>query len=274
MFIDTHCHLDAAEFDPDRLDVAHAAQDAGVGAIVIPAIEAANFETVATLAGQFEGGTYALGIHPLYVARAHDADLDVLRRAIEAALPDPRFVAIGEIGLDFFVKDIASGAPRERQERFYAAQLGLAAEYGLPVLLHVRRSQDILLKYLRRQRDLVGGIAHAFNGSAQQAQAFVEHGFALGMGGAMTFERALQIRRHATDIPLEHLVLETDSPDIPPAWLHEPDRRNAPAHLPRIGAVLAELRGADVAEIEAGTTAAARRVLPRLDAWLAGRDAH
>ncbi|MDQ8031185.1 MAG: TatD family hydrolase [Bordetella sp.] len=268
MFIDTHCHLDAAEFDPDRLEVARAAQAAGVGAIVIPAIEVANFETVATLARQFEGGTYALGIHPLYVGRARDGDLDVLRAAIEAALPDPRFVAIGEIGLDFFVPEIASGEPRERQERFYAAQLGLAAEYGLPVLLHVRRSQDILLKYLRRQRNLAGGIAHAFNGSAQQAQAFVAQGFALGLGGAMTFERALQIRRHATDIDLSHLVLETDAPDIPPAWLHEPDRRNSPAWLPRIGAVLAELRGLPLAEIEAGTTAAARRVLPRLDRWL------
>lgn len=118
MLIDTHCHLDAAEFDADRMAVARAAREAGVQAIVIPAVERANFATVRQLAHAVDSGAYALGIHPLYVARARDEDLDSLRRAIESALPDPRFVAIGEIGLDFFVAEIASGAPRERQERF------------------------------------------------------------------------------------------------------------------------------------------------------------
>lgn len=264
MLIDTHCHLDAAEFDADRMAVADSARAAGVGRIVIPAIEKANFAIVRDLAHGFEGGAYALGIHPLYVGRAQDSDLDALRAAVEAALPDPRFVAIGEIGLDFFVAEIASGEPRERQERFYAAQLDMAAEYGLPVLVHVRRSQDILLKYLRRKPGVPGGIAHAFNGSAQQAQAFVDLGFALGMGGAMTYTRALQIRRHATDIGLEHLVLETDAPDIPPAWLHEPNRRNAPDQLPRIAAELASVRGIGIDDVVAATTATARRVLPRL----------
>src|SRR5690606_24132044 len=143
MLIDTHCHLDAADFDADRLEVARAARAGGVGAIVIPAVERANFGVVRDLAHQIEGGAYALGIHPLYVGRAQEADLDALRDAVVAALDDPRFVAIGEIGLDFFVKDIATGEPRARQERFYDAQLALAAEFDLPVLLHVRRSQDI-----------------------------------------------------------------------------------------------------------------------------------
>ncbi|MBV7485673.1 TatD family hydrolase [Bordetella sp. BOR01] len=264
MLIDTHCHLDAAEFDADRLDVACQAQAAGVRAIVIPAIERGNFTVVRELAHRVAGGAYALGIHPLYVGRAHENDLQALREAVVAALDDPRFVAIGEIGLDFFVPAIAAGEPRARQERFYDAQLALAAEFDLPVLLHVRRSQDILLKYLRRRPGVRGGIAHAFNGSAQQAQAFVERGFALGLGGAMTYPRALQIRRHATGIALDCLVLETDAPDIPPAWLHPPMRRNDPAQLPRIAQVLAELRGADAAEIALATTATARRVLPRL----------
>jgi len=266
MLIDTHCHLDAAEFDADRLEVARAARAGGVGAIVIPAVERANFGVVRDLAHQIEGGAYALGIHPLYVGRAQEADLDALRDAVVAALDDPRFVAIGEIGLDFFVKDIATGEPRARQERFYDAQLALAAEFDLPVLLHVRRSQDILLKYLRRRPGVRGGIAHAFNGSAQQAAAFVERGFALGLGGAMTFERALQIRRHAVQTGLEHLVLETDAPDIPPAWLHPPQRRNTPAQLPRIAGVLAQLRGAGADDIARATSANARRVLPRLGA--------
>ncbi|AZY48906.1 TatD family hydrolase [Bordetella avium] len=266
MLIDTHCHLDAAEFDADRRALWQAAREAGVGAIVIPAVERANFRRVRDLAHAMDGGAYALGIHPLYVERARDEDLQALREAVEAALLDPRFVAIGEIGLDFFVPEIASGAPRERQERFYAAQLDLAAEFGLPVLLHVRRSQDMVLKYLRRQRGLVGGIAHAFNGSAEQAKAFINQGFALGLGGAMTYARALQIRRHASDIALDHLVLETDAPDIPPAWLHEPERRNTPGQLPRIAAELAVLRGCALEAIAARTSATARRVLPRLQA--------
>ncbi|MCP1402706.1 TatD family hydrolase [Achromobacter insolitus] len=265
MLIDTHCHLDAAEFDTDRERVADDACEAGVQSIVIPAVERANFSVVRELAGNTAGGAYALGIHPLYVQRASDGDLDALRAAVKESLGDPRFVAIGEIGLDFFVPEIASGEPRERQERFYAAQLALAAEFGLPVLLHVRKSQDILLKYLRRH-PRIGGIAHAFNGSAQQAQAFIDQGFALGLGGAMTYERALQIRRHAVDVDLAHLVLETDAPDIPPAWLHPPQRRNAPAELRRIAATLAELRGITPAQVAHATTANAMRVLPRLPA--------
>ncbi|MBO9355837.1 TatD family deoxyribonuclease [Bordetella petrii] len=264
MLIDTHCHLDADEFAADRLQVARSAHAAGVRAIVIPAVERGNFAVVRDLARQIDGGAYALGIHPLYVERAHEGDLDLLREAVVAALDDPRFVAIGEIGLDFFVPEIAAGEPRARQEYFYDAQLALAAEFDLPVLLHVRRSQDIVLKYLRRRAGVRGGIAHAFNGSAQQARSFVERGFALGLGGAMTYPRALQIRRHATDIALDSLVLETDAPDIPPAWLHAPMRRNDPAQLPRIAQVLAELRGLDAAAIAQATTAAARRVLPRL----------
>ncbi|MFC4276740.1 TatD family hydrolase [Achromobacter aloeverae] len=263
MLIDTHCHLDAAEFDADREHVVADAMAAGVRGIVIPAIARFNFETVRDLAHAVPGGVYALGIHPLYVESAWDDDLAALRGAVEQAMADPRFVAIGEIGLDFFVKDIASGAAREKQERYYAAQLDLAAEFNLPVLLHVRRSQDIILKYLRQHKGLTG-IAHAFNGSEQQARGFADLGYALGIGGAMTFERALQIRRHAKDLGLEHLVLETDAPDIPPAWLHAPNRRNTPAQVAGVARALADLRGGEAAAVIAGTAATAMRVLPRL----------
>jgi len=263
MLIDTHCHLDASEFNEDRAQVADAAIRAGVRAIVIPAIGRVNFATVRDLAHTFEGGAYALGIHPLFVRHAADEDLDHLRAAIEASLDDPRFVAIGEIGLDFFVPEISSGEPLARQERFFDAQLKLARDYGLPVLVHVRRSQDIVLKYLRRV-DVPTGIAHAFNGSHEQAQAFVERGFALGVGGEMTHERAQRIRRHATGFDLAHLVLETDSPDIPPAWLHKPNRRNTPGEIPRIAHTLAELRGVSADAIAKATAATAFRVMPRL----------
>lgn len=264
MLIDTHCHLDAAEFDPDRQAVIDRARTSGVEAIVIPAIAAANFATVRRLAHGVEGGTYALGIHPLFVQHAQDADLDVLRHAVRAAMSDPRFVAIGEIGLDFFVPAVSSGAARERQEFFYQAQLRIAAEFELPVLLHVRRSQDILLKHLRRI-PVRGGIGHAFNGSEQQARAFVDLGFALGVGGAMTYARALNIRRLCTGFGLEHLVLETDAPDIPPEWLPLVDRRNEPAQVAGIAEALAALREQPVSTVIASTGAAARRVLPRLD---------
>jgi TatD DNase family protein len=264
MLIDTHCHLDAQEFEQDRSHVVAQAVSAGVRAIVIPAVGRGNFQVVRDLAHAMPGGAYALGIHPLFVGPAWDDDLLALRAAVEAAMDDPRFVAIGEIGLDFFVKDIASGAARDKQERFYAAQLDLAVEFGLPVLLHVRRSQDIVLKHLRRHPGLRGGIAHAFNGSEQQARAFIEQGCALGIGGAMTFPRSLQIRRHAQQWGLENLVLETDAPDIPPAWLHPPDRRNTPAQVAGVAQALAELRGMDPMAVAAATAATALRVLPRL----------
>jgi len=263
MLIDTHCHLDAAEFDRDRCQAIGRARAADVAGIVIPAVARANFSTVRDLARAFPGGAYALGIHPMYVRHADDEDLDRLRDAVAAAMGDPRFVAVGEIGLDFFVEAIAAGEQRERQERFYHAQLKLAAEFGLPVLLHVRRSQDVLLKYLRRV-EVPGGIAHAFNGSRQQADLFVQRGFALGLGGEMTYERSRNIRRLAGAMDMSALVLETDAPDIPPAWLPRGDRRNEPAELPRIARVLGELRHLPQAEVAAATSANARRVLPRL----------
>lgn len=269
MWIDTHCHLDAPEFAADRDAVVARAVSAGVRLQVLPAVAVDNFDTVRTLA-HAHGLAYALGIHPLAVDRADDADLERLQDALAAQRGDPRLVAVGEIGLDHFVP----GLDRARQERFYAAQLALARRFGLPVILHVRRSADTLLKHLRRQPP-AGGIAHAFNGSAQQAQAFVDLGFKLGFGGALTFERALQIRRLAQSLPLETIVMETDSPDIPPHWLYRTagDRaagaapmRNEPAELPRIGAELAALRGLAPAALAAATSANAHAALPGLAA--------
>ena len=266
MWIDSHSHLDAAEFDADRDAVVARARAAGVTMQVLPAVERANFATVRDLA-HAHGFAYALGIHPLYVQRAAEADLDALDAALAEARGDPRLVAVGEIGLDHFVP----GLDRERQERFYVAQLRLARRHGLPVILHVRRSADSLLKQLRRI-EVAGGIAHAFNGSAEQAQAFVERGLRLGFGGAATFERALQIRELACTLPLAAIVVETDSPDIPPHWLYRTaaqraagqSSRNEPAELPRIGAVLAALRGVPVDEFAQATSANAHAALPRL----------
>jgi TatD DNase family protein len=186
---------------------------------------------------------------------------------------------LGEIGLDFFVPALCEPAMREKQIFFYHAQLKLAQKYKLPVILHVRKSADQLLSGLRRFA-LHGGIAHAFNGSLQQAQAFVDLGFVLGFGGTLTFERALQIRRLATQLPLTNIVLETDAPDIPPHWLYRtqserqseqqtsdvlaPQSRNEPSQLPRIAQVLAELRNEPLPVIAETTFQNTLRVLPQL----------
>ena len=274
MWIDTHCHLDAPEFDADRDAVRQRAREAGVGVCVLPAVQQRDWAGVQALAAR-HGDAYALGIHPLYVPQAHDADLDALEAALSAAQGDPRLVAVGEIGLDFFVPALCTPEMRERQWHFYTAQLALAKKHRLPVILHVRRSADGLLKGLR-QTKVQGGIAHAFNGSTQQAQAFIDLGFALGFGGAMTFERATALRELARTLPVQALVLETDAPDIPPQWIYrtaqarasgQAQGRNSPAELPRIAQVLADLRGMDWREVQAQTSANARRVLPALERW-------
>lgn len=261
MWIDTHCHLDASEFGLESDATAELAAQSGVSKIVIPAVERANFAAVRALAGRHANCAYALGIHPMYVPQAMEGDLDALRAEAEAAMRDPRFIAIGEIGLDFFVPELNESPLREKQEYFYSEQLKLARDLGLPVLLHVRRSQDVILKYLRRI-SVRGGIAHAFNGSFHQAQEFIRLGFKLGFGGAMTFPRALQIRRLAAQLPQDAIVLETDAPDIPPVWRHP--ERNTPEELPRIGEVLAELRGMTVEQIAKITSDNAVSVIPRL----------
>jgi TatD DNase family protein len=261
MWIDTHCHLDAHEFGADAIGVARRAGQAGVSMIVIPAVERGNFDSVARLGREAPNASYALGIHPICVPNARDEDLLVLREAVEAAMDDPNFVAIGEVGLDFFIPMLCEPAMREKQERFLREQLRIARDFGLPVLTHVRRSQDQVLKNLRQIRPPCG-IAHAFNGSFQQAQNFIDLGFHLGFGGAFTFTRALQIRRLATQLPLESIVLETDAPDISPAWVHP--ARNSPEHLPGIGAALAQLRGVPEDEVQAAARRNAFAAIPRL----------
>jgi TatD DNase family protein len=278
IWIDSHCHLDAAEFGPPpaALELRAQAAKRGVALCVLPAVQAANFEVVRTLA-EASGDGYALGIHPLYVAQAQASDLATLASALARRAGDPQLVAVGEIGLDFFVPELCTAPMREQQEQFYRAQLALAQQHRLPVILHVRRSADRLLKHLREASFTQGGIAHAFNGSEQQASAFLDLGFKLGFGGALTFERALQLRRLAASLPLAAIVLETDAPDMPPHWLYATAQQralgqaqglNTPGELPRIGAVLAGLRGMDVVALAHATTANALAALPRLKGLL------
>ncbi len=270
-WIDTHCHLDAPEFAPDRDAVRAAAQAAGVKHLVIPAVQRSHWLGVIALAHR-HGDSYALGIHPLYTPGAQESDIAALRELLSRQRGDPHLVAVGEIGLDFFVP----GLDEQRQIWFYEQQIRLAREFGLPVILHVRKSSDRLLKTLRQHR-VVGGIAHAFNGSVQQAQAFIDLGFKLGFGGAITYERALKLRELAASLPLQALVLETDAPDIPPHWLYttaeqraagQPQGRNSSAELPRIAAEIARLRGMSIDQLAQVGTDNARAALSGLPAFL------
>ncbi|MFZ9439892.1 MAG: TatD family hydrolase [Hylemonella sp.] len=280
MWIDTHCHLDAPEFAHDVRAVRARARDLGVTHCVLPAVQVADFERVRALAHEF-GDCYALGIHPLYVPQAREQDLEQLDAALSAQRDDPALVAVGEIGLDYFVPALCESPLRERQEHFYLAQLKLARKHGLPVILHVRRSADALLKGLRQ----VGGaepwqgIAHAFNGSLQQAREFVQRGFKLGFGGALTYERASKLRQLAQDLPLQAIVLETDAPDMPPHWIYttaaqraqgQAQGRNEPGELPRIGSELAAIRGLSPEALAEVCGRNAREALKKL-AVLAGR---
>ena len=263
MWIDTHCHLDAPEFKNHLCTVIEAAVTQHVKAILLPAVKIADCSHVREITYQYQreipGLVYTLGIHPLYTNQAQEDDIALLEQEIHQAISDPRFVGIGEIGLDYFVE----GLDPHKQEYFFQAQLDLAQQYQLPVILHVRRSQDVILKALRR-RKIKSGIAHAFNGSFQQAEQFIELGFKLGFGGAATYERALQIRRLLKELPLESIVTETDAPDIPPAWLKEEGGRfNEPALLPRIAQQLAGIRGISEEVFSKAVWQNAMQALPR-----------
>lgn len=277
-FIDTHCHLDAPEFGAEMPVLRAHAAERGVAMCVIPAVAVFNFATVRELA-HAQGDAYALGIHPLCTGEAKDEDLEALDAELAARRDDPRLVAVGEIGLDYFVE----GLDGEKQERFFHTQLQLARKHGLPVLIHVRRSVDKVLKHLRQtagERPWQG-IAHAFNGSGQQADACIELGLKLGFGGAVTFERALQLRRLASALPMESIVMETDAPDIQPHWIYrtqaqrdagEPQGRNEPAELPRIAEVVADLRGIGIDALAEATTRNAVAALPKLQSLLSVSD--
>lgn len=255
-FIDTHCHLDAAEFGDTQTELVQSAVAAGVSRIVVPSVARNNFQTVRELCARLPVCLPAFGIHPMYCDTAQPDDLKALRDYL--ALPET--VAVGEIGLDFFIDH----SDRAQQEYFFIEQLKLAREFDLPVLLHLRRAQDTVLKYLRQHR-VCGGIAHAFNGSRQQAEEFIKLGFKLGFGGAMTYPRATRLRELAATLPLDSIVLETDAPDIPPAFL-ERGQPNRPQYLPRIAQTLAALRGMTVEEIARATTENVSSALPKLAA--------
>ncbi len=259
MLIDTHCHLDDAAFDADRAQTLESAVANGVQAMVMPAVSPANFEQVATLAQQYQPCCYALGMHPMFIDQCTPEDVDKLEVAVTQALKhDQKLVAIGEIGLDYY----GTKENKTTQAYFFSEQLKIAKAHDLPVILHVRQAIDDVLKHLRRV-SVCGGIAHAFNGSQQQAEILINMGFKLGFGGAMTYPRAAKIRALATTLPLASIVLETDAPDMPPAWL-EKGQKNSPTELLKIAETMAALRRIPVSQIIEITGKNSLEILPKL----------
>lgn len=259
-WVDTHCHLDAPEFNapPGRDQIIADARLAGVGLMVVPGVSRSTWPDVAATCQRFEGLAPAYGIHPLYTPDAEEGDLAALAQQLAVTLDSERPpVAVGEIGLDGYVP----GLDPQRQEAFLVAQLKLAREFGLPVILHVRRAVDGVIRLLRRHR-VRGGIAHAFNGSRQQADILLDLGFKLGFGGTVTYSGSTRIRALAAELPETALVLETDAPDIPPAFNRTGP--NLPSYLPRFGAEVALLRRMSADDLARRTWENALVALPRL----------
>ncbi len=248
---DSHSHIDVDAFDGDRDKVIARARAAGVVGQLVPAIAAAGWthlhETCAAYPGELHP---AYGMHPMYLDEHRPEHLRQLREWLQA----PDCVAVGEIGLDYFVETL----DRERQQFYFDAQLELAREFALPVIVHARRAVDAVIASLRKTGGL-RGIVHSFAGSVEQAEQLWKMGFLLGIGGPVTYERAQRLRRLVATMPLEHLVLETDSPDQPDAgWRGQ---RNEPSRLTAIVATIAELRGESAEAIAEATTANVMRLL-------------
>ncbi|MBF0400494.1 MAG: TatD family hydrolase [Magnetococcales bacterium] len=249
--IDTHCHLDLAVFDEDRAAVMERSRQAGVVQWVVPALSLAHFPALVAL--RTPELHVALGLHPLFIHDHPDDGIGQLAQWVARIQP----VALGEIGLD------ATAPNQERQQKLFAAQLDLAREARLPVLLHVRKCHEPVLALLQRTAFSCGGIVHAFNGSVQQAHRYLAMGFRLGMGGVVTHEAAVRIRQMAREVPEEALVLESDAPDLPPVG-HRGER-NEPCHLPLVVQALAALRQVSQARIVETTTHNARATLGLAD---------
>ncbi len=241
--IDTHCHLDDDQFTADRDVVLARCQQLGVTKIVVPAIHRNNWDDVISLCSQYDSLYPALGLHPMFTDKHLDSDIN----ALDDYLNQHSVVAIGEIGLDYYSKDVN----RDRQKFFFEQQLQLAVTHRLPVLLHVRKAHADCLELLKKYK-LVGGISHAYNGSFEQAQEYLKLGFKLGFGGTLSYERATKIRQLAQQLPLSAIVLETDAPDM--AGVLHKGERNSPEYLPDALTSLAQIRHASAQEIAQQTT--------------------
>ncbi|MFL1583139.1 TatD family hydrolase [Stutzerimonas stutzeri] len=245
--IDTHTHLDFEMFDDDRAQVIARARNAGVERIVVLGVHAANWQRVWQLACDEPSVYAALGLHPVFLEEHQDAHVQQLRDWLERLRGEPKLCAVGEIGLDYYIDN----PDIERQQRLLEAQLALAADFSLPVLLHVRRAHAPMIATLKRYKLERSGVIHAFSGSWEEAREYLRLGFRLGLGGAGTWPQAQRMHRVLRQLPLEAIVLETDAPDIPPAG--HAGERNSPELLPEICRRLADLKGIDAHALAAAS---------------------
>jgi TatD DNase family protein len=249
VLVDSHCHLDAAEFDDDREAVISRARSAGVKQQMVPAVDAASWPKLREVCAHDSGLFPAYGLHPMYLDAHREEHLAQLRVWVERERP----LSIGECGLDYFVE----GLDRDAQSHYFEGQLQLAREFDLPVIVHARRAVDAVIATIRKVGKL-RGVIHSYSGSMEQARQLWELGFMLGLGGPVTYERANRLRKLAGEMPLEHLLLETDAPDQPDALIR--GERNEPARLREVLRVIAGLRGEEEAHVASVTTANARRL--------------
>lgn len=255
MLIDTHCHFDVEEFDADRDAVAARTLAAGVDTVVVPGYVAAHWPRLFATCARYRSPRLlpVPGLHPCYVREHREDDLATLQGLLAT---QPAIVAVGEIGLDWFVADGRDAGLRRRQEDFFRAQLRLAAAAGKPVLLHVRKAHADVLRLLREERFAEGGIVHAFSGGIEEARRYAKMGFRLGIGGPLTYDQSRRLREVVVAMPLAALVLETDAPDMTPQPCREPGAgrtRNSPEFLPVVAQALAALKGLALAEVVAAT---------------------
>ncbi|SEP76001.1 TatD DNase family protein [Ectothiorhodospira magna] len=231
MLIDSHCHFDVPAFDQDRADCRQRAHEAGVQAMILPAITRAGWPRLRAVAAADPSLYPAYGLHPVYLHDHRPEDL----QALDDWLHREPAVAVGECGLDFFVQ----GRDEKAQHAWFVAQLDLALSHDLPVILHARRAVDQVTQALR-QRPGLRGVVHSFSGSRQQAEKLLELGFFLGLGGPVTHPRAQRLRSLAAWVPAQALLVESDAPDQP-GQAHQ-GQRNEPAWLPEVIHALARLR--------------------------------
>ncbi len=252
--IDTHTHLDFESFDQDRDAVLRSSLALGVERMVVLGVYQRNWQRLWDLTLQQPAVYAALGLHPVYIDEHRPEHLTELADWLSRLQGHPQLCALGEIGLDYYVETL----DRARQQQYFDAQLQLAADFDLPVLLHVRRSHADVIATLKRFRLKRCGVIHAFAGSREEAREYIKLGFTLGLGGAATWPQALRMHRVIAELPLQSIVLETDSPDMAPAMF--PGQRNSPEHLPAICSALAELLRITPEELAEASTANAREL--------------
>ncbi|WP_074756019.1 TatD family hydrolase [Pseudomonas abietaniphila] len=252
--IDTHTHLDFDDFDADRQAVLTHCQQLGVERVVVLGVYQRNLQRVWDLALSEPQVYAALGLHPIYLDEHLPEHLQDLRDRLAAVAGHPKLAAVGEIGLDYYVESL----DRERQQTVFDSQLQMAADFNLPALLHVRRSHADTIATLKRFKLKRGGIVHAFAGSREEAKAYIKLGFKLGLGGAATWPQALRMHRVIAELPLDSVVLETDSPDMAPAMY--PGQRNSPEHLPDICTALSDLMNISAERLAHASTLNAKEV--------------